>query len=118
MNEFKNDISQFINCDNIIREYNEKIAAMREQKESYSNRIMSFMNANNMKDTKLQLNKYSSTLKMGIHTQQENMSYNFLYNIFTDYFKSTQQAEHLINYIKDKREKKPKRVLVRNIYKK
>jgi len=118
MDEFKSNINQFINCDNTIKNYNERICAMREQKESYGNRIMSFMNSNNMSNTKLQLDKYNSTLKIGLHTQQESISYSFLLETFTEYFSSKEQAEHLLGVIKEKRGKKPKQVLVRNIYKK
>jgi len=53
MDEFKNDIKLYIKCDNVVKEFNEKATAMREQRESYSIRIMRFMNEHEMGETKL-----------------------------------------------------------------
>ena len=117
MQEFKNDIILFIKCDNIVKSFNEKASAMREQRDSYSVRIMSFMRQNDMNETKLQLPRYNSTLKMGNHMTQESISYQFLYKTFLEYFRDEKQAEQLLLYIKEKRKKEPKCVLVRNILK-
>ena len=117
MDEFKNDIKLYLKCDNIIKEFNEKVTAMREQRESYSNRIMKFMNEHDMTKTKLELPRYNSTLKISYQTNQESLSYHFLYNIFVKYFGDSSQADHLLNYIKDSRKKEQKNVLIRNLFK-
>ena len=48
---------------------------------------------------------------------QESISYQFLYKTFLEYFRDEKQAEQLLLYIKEKRKKEPKCVLVRNILK-
>jgi len=117
MDEFKNDIKLYIKCDNVIKEFNEKAAAMREQRGSYSIRIMRFMNEHEMGETKLSLPRFNSTLKIGNHSNQESLSYSFLYNTFINYFGDPVQAENLLNYIKESRKKEQKHVLVRNTLK-
>ena len=118
MEEFKNDITLYIKCDNLIRDFNERSTAMREQRESYSNRIMSYMSQHDLEDTKLDLKRYKSTIRMSTHTNQETMSYQFLQKTFTEYFGDKNQAENLIRYLKQSRTKEQKKVLVRNIIKK
>ena len=117
MDEFKNDIRLYIKCDNIVKEFNEKSAAMREQRDTYSTRVMKFMDTHEMGETKLSLPRFNSTLKIGKHSNQESLSYTFLYNTFINYFGDPTQAENLLNYIKETRKKEQKCVLVRNILK-
>ena len=114
MEEFKKDIELFIKCDNVIKNFNLKVSAMREQRESYSTRIMKFMKEKEITDTKLQLPRFNSTLKIGKHTNQENISYTFLYSTFINYFGDPIKAEQLLNYIKESRKKEEKFTLVRN----
>lgn len=117
MNEFKNDIKLYIKCDNVVKTFNEKATAMREQRESYSNRIMKFMTEHNMNGTKLELPMFNSTLKMSKHTQLSPLNYNFLLNTFTKYFGDKEQAQDLLNYIKESRSKDIKYTLSRNVLK-
>ena len=117
MEEFKHDIKLFIKCDNVIKEFNEKASAMREQRDSYSIRIMRFMSENEMSSTKLSLPRFNSTLKIGTHSNQESLSYTFLYKTFINYYGDPTQAENLLNYIKETRKKEIKNVLVRNTLK-
>jgi len=116
MDEFKKDITLYIKCDSMIREFNEKSTAMREQRDSYSHRIMSFMNKNNMNDTRINLANCS--LKIGNHTNQETLSYQFLHRTFLEYFNGDRhRTEQLLMFIKESRTKENKQVLVRNLFK-
>lgn len=117
MNEFKNDITLFIKCDNLVKSFNEKATAMREQRDTYSNRIMSFMNENKLQDTKLELPRFNSTLRIAKHSQQETLSYNFLHKTFIKYFRDRNEADKLLLYIREQRRKEMKSILTRNEYK-
>ena len=114
MEEFKKDIELFVKCDNIIKDFNQKMSAMREQRETYSIRIMKFMKDKEITDTKLQLPRFNSTLKIGKHMNQENLSYTFLYNTFINYFGNPIKAEELLQFIKESRKKEDKFTLIRN----
>jgi hypothetical protein len=119
-NQLKEYIKKYVSLDNFIKEQNAKLSEYREMKRSVEDNILYTIKAYNLKDIEINLpdGKLQYTEKE-IHSP---LSIQFLKNALINYYsekthnmvQANQQAEVLLEYILDQREKRIEPALKRS----
>lgn len=109
-------IISWVNYDNKLKEYNEKCKLIRQEKEKLSESIL---NSIDLTIDKKKLPIYQiSELNVSITPSKiksyEGYTNKYLSECFTEYFKSGEEAEKLLSFLKHKRKVEEKCVLKRD----
>ena len=115
-------IVQWVQCDNQIREYNdkmkEKIKPIKEMKDELERDIISELDVPNKEKSDLptfNIQALQTSIKPHVNNSYEGLTNKFLTECFTDYFGSSEEANKLLLFIKDKRKVEKKFSLKRDI---
>jgi len=115
-------IVQWVQCDNQIKEYNdkmkEKIKPLKEKKDELEQDIIAELDVPNKEKSDLptfNIQALQTSIKPQVNNSYEGLTNKFLTECFTDYFGSSEEANKLLLFIKDKRKVEKKYTLKRDI---
>ena len=114
MNNFNSNVVKWIEYDNEIKKYNDKIKTIKSDKTSLEVDILSHIENNNLKNNVFNLPSYSSKLQYNSNKSYETMTNKFLLDNFTKYFKDENKAKELLEFLKNNRKYENKISLKRN----
>tara|TARA_B110000858_G_C17599202_1_gene379290 strand:- start:14 stop:358 length:345 start_codon:yes stop_codon:yes gene_type:complete len=103
MSEFNTNVIKWIDYDNEIKKYNDKLKSLKSEKNSLEVDILSHIENNNLQQNIFNLPSYSSKLKYNKNKSYETMTNKFLIDKFNKYFNDEDKAIHLFNFLKDER---------------
>ena len=108
-------IVSWVRYDNKLKEYNEKCKLLRKEKEKLSESILDSID---LTKNKSELPKYKISDLNVLITPSKTKSYEgytnkYLSECFTEYFNSSEEAEKLLSFLKQKRKVEEKCVLKR-----
>ena len=115
-------IVQWVQCDNQIKEYNdkmkEKIKPIKERKDKLEQEIIVELDVPNADKSDLptfNIQALQTSIKPHVNNSYEGLTNKFLSECFTDYFGSSEESKKLLLFIKDKRKVEKKYTLKRDI---
>jgi hypothetical protein len=119
-NQLKEYIKKYVSLDNFIKEQNAKLSEYREMKRSVEDNILYTIKAYNLKD--IEINLPDGKLQYTEKETHSPLSIQFLKNALINYYsekthnmvQANQQAEVLLEYILDQREKRIEPALKRS----
>ena len=103
MEDFNENMINWINNDNEIKKYNDKIKSLKEKRNSFESEILIHIENNNLQDNIFNLPSYSSKIQYNKNKSYETMTNKYLIDKFTKYFNDTDKAVHLFNFLKEER---------------
>jgi len=114
MNNFNSNVVKWIEYDNEIKKYNDKIKTIKSDKTSLEVDILSHIENNNLKNNVFNLPSYSSKLQYNSNKSYETMTNKYLLDNFIKYFKDENKAKELLEFLKNNRKYENKISLKRN----
>ena len=114
MSEFNSNVVQWMEYDNQIKQYNDKIKSIKSDKSSLEVDILSHIENNDLKNNVFNLPSYSSKLQYNSNKSYETMTNKYLLDNFTKYFNDENKAKELLEFLKSNRKFEPKITLKRN----
>jgi hypothetical protein len=111
MEKINSEIIQWIQIDDKIKEYNEKIKELREIKDNKYDSIYEILDIDNTETSNLpkyRIEKLNSFISFNKRTNYNPLTYKYLENCFNSYFDDKEQSDKLLSFIKDNREKETK----------
>jgi len=104
MSEFNSNIIQWMDHDNEIKQYNEKIKELKSKKNTLESDILSHIENNDLKNNIFNLPSYSSKLQYNNVKSYETMTNKYLTEKFTKYFNDPVKAIELLEFLKNERD--------------
>ena len=115
-------IVQWVQCDNQIKEYNdkmkEKIKPVKEMRDKLSDEILQEINISSIEKSQIptfNIQALNTSIVPTINNSYEGYTNKFLSDCFTEYFNSEEKAKELLTFMKNKRKVEKKYSLKRNI---
>ncbi len=115
-------IVQWVQCDNQIKEYNnkmkEKIKPVKEMRDKLSDEILQEINISDIEKSKIptfNIQALNTSIIPTINNSYEGFTNKFLNDCFTEYFNSEEKAKELLIFMKGKRKVEKKFSLKRNV---
>jgi len=99
---FENEIKQWVQLDNQLKEFNQQIRELREKKMSLEKTITTYTVSNNLTGTTLQLS--DGKLKFVNNRVPETLTFKYLEKSLNEIIKNENQVKSIIDHIKQKRE--------------
>jgi hypothetical protein len=114
MSEFNSNVIQWVEYDNQIKQYNEKIKSIKSDKSTLEVNILSHIENNDLKNNVFNLSSYSSKLQYNSNKSYETMTNKYLLDNFTKYFNDENKGKELLEFLKNNRKFDNKVSLKRN----
>lgn len=114
MSEFNSNVIKWVDYDNEIKKYSDKMKTLKSEKNSLEVDILSHIENNNLQENIFNLPAYSSKLKYNKNKSYETMTNKYLIDKFTKYFNDEDKALHLFNFLKEERSSSSKCYLKRD----
>tara|TARA_B110000208_G_scaffold179648_1_gene228640 strand:+ start:304 stop:648 length:345 start_codon:yes stop_codon:yes gene_type:complete len=114
MSEFNSNVIQWVEYDNQIKQYNDKIKSIKSDKSTLEVNILSHIENNDLKNNVFNLSSYSSKLQYNSNKSYETMTNKYLLDNFTKYFNDENKAKELLEFLKNNRKFDNKVSLKRN----
>lgn len=111
MDELQIQIFQWTQLDKELKKINKKGSEIRKKKEELQGNICPLIQENKLEDNIFSIPSLQSNVSFKEQKTSESISYKFLEDKFNDYFKSPEEAQKLLQYIKDNRKKEVNYVL-------
>jgi hypothetical protein len=115
-------IVQWVQCDNQIKEYNdkmkEKIKPVKQIRDKLSDEILQALNIDNLDKSQIptfNIQALNTSIVPTVNNSYEGYTNKFLSDCFTEYFNSEEKAKELLTFMKNKRKVEKKYSLKRNI---
>jgi hypothetical protein len=115
-------IVQWVQCDNQIKEYNdkmkEKLKPLKERKDELEQDIIDELDVPNKDKSELptfNIQALNTSIKPHVNNSYEGLTNKFLTECYCDYFGSSEEAKKLMLFIKNKRSIEKKYSLKRDI---
>ena len=115
-------IVQWVQCDNQIKEYNDKmkdkLKPLKEMKDKIEQEIIVELDVPNAEKSDLptfNIKTLNASIKPHVNNSYEGLTNKFLTECFSDYFGSEEEAKKLLLFIKDKRKVEKKFSLKRDV---
>lgn len=103
MDDFNKNMVKWVNYDNEIKKYSEKVKSLRSEKNTFEGEIISYIENNDLKDNIFNLPSFSSKVHYNSNKTYETMSNKFLLDKFTKYFNDSERANDLLEFLKSER---------------
>ena len=101
--EFTNNIKKWVVLDNQIREMNESLKSLRNERSEVTNELNKIANDNEeYKQAKININ--GGSLKFQVRKETKPLSLKFIKTCLEDCISNQESVDKLIDYIKEKRE--------------
>lgn len=114
-------IVQWVQCDNQIKEYNdkmkEKIKPVKEMRDKLGDEILQEINISNLEKTQIptfNIQALNTSIVPTVNNSYEGYTNKFLSDCFTEYFNSEEKSKELLTFMKNKRKVEKKYSLKRN----
>lgn len=104
MENFQEEIKKWVNLDSQLKTLNDKTKEIRNEKNTLSDNIMSFVDDNNLSSSTIKIS--DGRLKFATNKQTAPLTLNFLEKCFMELFDDEERVSKIMNYIKEKREVK------------
>jgi hypothetical protein len=101
---FENQVKQWVNIDNQLKELNERVKELRENKNSLEKNIIEYASDNNLSNSVLQIS--DGRLKFANTKSTEPLTFKYLEKALSEVIKNENQVKLIIEHIKQKRETK------------
>lgn len=96
----QNNVKEWVKCDDMIKDYEEKIKLLKQQKISHENNIYNYAVDNNKPNLIIKIT--NGNLKFVKQNIQQPLTYTFLKSCLSDKF-SQKDVDSIVHYIKEKR---------------
>jgi hypothetical protein len=103
MNNFNSNVVKWIEYDNEIKKYNDKVKSIKSEKSTLEVDILTHIENNNFKNKVFNLQSYSSKLQYNSNKSYETMTNKFLLENFNKYFNDENKAKELLDFLKNNR---------------
>ena len=111
---FEENIQSWVSLDNEIKKINEKIKALREQRNNISSDILSYIKENNLDNATVKIS--DGRLRFMQVKQQNPLTYKFIQDCLIKCINNEEQVELIMSFIKEQRETKIQTEIKRNYY--
>ena len=114
--EFQQNITDWINNDNLIKEKNKELRQIREKQSLLEDNITSFAVSNNIEKHQIVVSSLKCSVKCAESEKYDNLSFRLLKDSLDDYFNEKNinlDVEDIIKFVKGRRLKKTKIYLKR-----
>jgi DNA repair ATPase RecN len=101
---FENQIQQWVQIDNQLKQINEKTKELREKRNSLEQNITKLASSNNLSNTSVQIS--DGKLKFVNTRVTEPLTFKYLEKVLSDVIKNESQVKLIMEHIKQKRETK------------
>ena len=104
MSNFEEQIQSWVSLDNQLKAYNEKIRELRQQRNSLSDNITSYIETNGLSNATVNISDGRLRF-MNVKTPTP-LTFKFVEQCLSDIISDEERVKQIINYIKEKREYK------------
>jgi len=101
---FENQIKQWIQADNQLKDLNEQVKALREKRNSLEKTITTYAESNNLSNSTVKFQDVK--LKFTNSKVAEPLTFRYLEKRLSEVIKNESQVKAIMDYIRDKREVK------------
>jgi Zn/Cd-binding protein ZinT len=98
--EFETNIKQWVSIDNQIKQLNDKVKQLKEQKCVLSENINNYVETNNLSTIQIS----DGQLKFVKTKETQPLTFKYLEKCLHEIIKNEEQVEKILEYIKNKRE--------------
>ena len=98
---FENKIQQWVQLDNQLKQLNEEVKKLREQRNTLETNLTNYAKTNNMSDTTIKVNK--DKLKFIDTKVPEPLTFKYLEKTLGEIIKNESQVKVIMEHIKQKR---------------
>jgi hypothetical protein len=114
MDQFQKVMYEWTVLDKQLKQLHQQSNNTRKKKEALQKQLCSYIQDNELEDNIFSIPSLHSNISFKQHTTTESMSYKFLEEKFNSYFKTQEEAQLLLQYIKQNRKKDISYVLKNN----
>ena len=111
MEEFQNNIKEWVHYDNESQRLLQQLKTIREQKNNCLESIIDYSNQNSLNNHTIQIS--DGRLRISHYRQSNPLSLQFIEQCLQDVIQDNSHVEHIMNYIKEKRPHKIEQSLKR-----
>jgi len=111
MEDFQNNIKQWVHYDNETHRLHQELKKIREQKNNYLESIIDYSNRHSLNNHTIQIS--DGRLRISQYRQSNPLSLQFVEKCLQDVIQDSHHVEHIMNYIKEKRPHKIEQSLKR-----
>ena len=101
---FENQIQQWVQLDNQLKQINEKIKELREKRNALEQNITKYASSNNLSNATVQIS--DGRLKFANTKVQEPLTFKYLEKTLSEVIKNDSQVKLIMEHIRQKREVK------------
>ena len=101
-NSFENQIKQWLQLDNKLKEFNDSIKELREKRNTLEKNITDYASSNNLSTSVIQIE--NSKLKFTNTRVPEPLTFKYLEKTLSEVIKNENQVKLIMEHIKQKRE--------------
>ena len=102
--DFENQIKQWVQIDNKLKEFNEQTKHLREQKNELEKKITNYVSSNNLSNPMIQIP--GGRLKITNKRIPEPLTFKYLETSLSGIIKNEKQVTTIVEHIRQKRETK------------
>ena len=102
MSSFEQQVTQWLQLDNEIKEYNEKLKVVREKRQQLEENLTKYASSNNLSNNTIQVN--GAKLKFTEMRVAEPLTFRYLERTLSEVIKNPAQAKLILDHIKQNRE--------------
>ena len=99
---FESNIKTWVSVDNEIKQINDKLKTLRENKSRLNDEITKYIKNNNMENAQVQIS--DGRLKFINSKIQQPLTFKYLQESLSEIIKDKSQVSAILNHIKNKRE--------------
>ena len=107
--QFIDSLKTWIEYDNILKSKNQEIKKIKEQKDLIEQKLIYFIEKNNLSNTKLTVS--GSNMLLNRSVTNGSLSFKLIEEALQEYLKNKNQVERICNIIKNKKESQKKETL-------
>ena len=101
---FENQIQQWVQLDNQLKQLNEKTRELREKRNTMEEKITNYASANNLSNATVQIS--DGKLKFTNTKVSSALTFKYLEKSLGEIIKNENQVKQILDYLKEKREYK------------
>ena len=101
---FEENIKNWVNIDNKIKQLNNNISDLRDNKKELSENILNYVNDKNLSNSTIHIS--DGFIKFNKTKQTTPLTYKYIEQCLNRCISDKSQVEYIINYIKDSRDNK------------
>lgn len=109
--QFEDDVKKWVLLDNKIKQANDAVKALKKEKESIGNKMITYIKNNGIEDQ--QINITGGKIKLAVSSTVAPMSREYIESRLAQYFKSASKAKEATDFIYSNREKHTKEYISR-----